>query len=101
MDCGKKINKSASWAGLPALVRVLRPLAPSVASFTSVANDKGDNEMISGAVHRSPGICFTAGQNRNLNKILNYFVEDAKSVLHAKNVKEFFRVFLPTNITVL
>ena len=40
----------------PAPVRVpsQRPLAHSVASVTSVANDKGDNEMILGAVHRSP-----------------------------------------------
>ena len=37
-----------------------RPLAPGV---TSVANDKGDNEMILGAVHRSPGICLTAEEN--------------------------------------
>ena len=45
----------------PTHVRVpsQRPLAPSVASVTSVANDKGDNEMILGAVHRSPGICLT------------------------------------------
>ena len=35
-------------------------LAPSFASFTSVANDKGDNEMIPGTVHRSPGIYLTA-----------------------------------------
>ena len=28
-----------------------------------VANDKGDNEMILGAVHRSPGICLTAEEN--------------------------------------
>ena len=28
-----------------------------------VANVKGDNEIIPGAVHRSPGICFTAGEN--------------------------------------
>ena len=43
----------------PARVRVpsQRPLAPSV---TFVANDKGDNEMIPGAVHRSPGIYVTA-----------------------------------------
>ena len=34
-----------------------RPLAPGVAS---VANDNGDNRMILGAVHRSPGICLTA-----------------------------------------
>ena len=42
----------------PAPVRVSsqRPLAPSVASVKLVANDKGDNEMILGAVHRSPGI---------------------------------------------
>ena len=47
----------------PAPVRVSsqRPLAPSVASVTSVANDKGDNEMILGAVHRSPGL--TADEN--------------------------------------
>ena len=43
----------------PAPVRVpsQRPLAPSVSTVKSVANDKGDNEMILGAVHRSPGIC--------------------------------------------
>ena len=38
-------------------------LAPSVASVTAVANDKGDNEMIRGAVYRSPGICLTAEEN--------------------------------------
>jgi hypothetical protein len=32
-------------------------------SVTSVANDKGDNEMILGAVNRSPGICLTAEKN--------------------------------------
>ena len=49
----------------PAPVRVpsQRPLAPSVASVMSVANDKGDNEMIQGAVHRSPGICLTAEES--------------------------------------
>ena len=49
----------------PAPVRVIsqRPLALSVASVTRVANDKGDNEMILGAVHRSPGIYFTAKEN--------------------------------------
>ena len=42
----------------PAPVRVpsQRPLALSVTSVMSVANDKGDNEIILGAVHRSPGI---------------------------------------------
>ena len=32
-------------------------------SRQSVANDKRDNEMILGAVHRSPGICLTAEEN--------------------------------------
>ena len=40
-----------------------RPLAPSVASVAWVANDKGDNEMILGTVHRSPGIYLTAEEN--------------------------------------
>ena len=46
----------------PAPVRVpsQRPIAPSV---TSVANDKGDNEMVPGAVHRSLSICLTAEEN--------------------------------------
>ena len=40
-----------------------KALAPSVASVTSVVNNKGDNEMILGAVHRSPGICLTVKEN--------------------------------------
>ena len=47
----------------PVRVSSQRLLAPSVASVTSVANDKGDNEIILGAVHRSPGICLTAEKN--------------------------------------
>ena len=47
----------------PVWVHSQRPLAPSVTSVTSVANDKGDNEMTLGAVHRSPGICLTAMEN--------------------------------------
>ena len=47
----------------PARVPSQRPLAPSVASVTSVVNDKVDNEMNLGAVHRSPGICLTAEEN--------------------------------------
>ena len=64
MGCGqkKKEKRSLSVAVPPAPVRVpsQRPLAPSV---TSVTNDKDDNEMILGAVHRSPGICLTAEEN--------------------------------------
>jgi len=49
----------------PAPVRVpsQKPLAPSVASVMSVANDKDDNAIILGAVHRFPGICLTAEEN--------------------------------------
>ena len=49
----------------PAPVRVpsQRPFALGVASVTSVANDKGDNEMIVETVHRSPDICLTAEEN--------------------------------------
>ena len=49
----------------PASVRVpsQRPLAPSVTSVMSVANDKGNNEMIPGAVYRSPDNCLTAEEN--------------------------------------
>ena len=49
----------------PAPVRVptQRPFTPSVASVTSVAKYKGDNEMIPVAVQRSPGICHTAEEN--------------------------------------
>ena len=64
MGCGQK-KLSVSVAVPPAPVRVpsQRPLAPSVSSVKSVTNDKGDNEMILGAVHRSPGICLTAEEN--------------------------------------
>ena len=57
-------NVQTSGAVPPAPVRVpsQRPLAPSAASL-SVANDKDDNEMILGTVHRSPGICITAEEN--------------------------------------
>ena len=49
MGCGQK-KLSVSVAVPPAPVRVpsQRPLAPSVSSVKSVANDKGDNEMILG-----------------------------------------------------
>ena len=49
----------------PALVWVpsQRPLAPSVASVTSIANDKTDIKMILGTVHRFPGNCLTAMEN--------------------------------------
>ena len=64
MGCGQK-KLSVSVAVPPAPVRVpsQRPLAPSVALVTSVANHRGANEMILGAVHRSPGICLITEEN--------------------------------------
>ena len=58
-------KKPFSVAVTPAPVRVpnQRLLSPSAASDTSVANDKSDNEMILGAVHRSPAIFLTAEEN--------------------------------------
>ena len=64
MDCGqKKLYSSVAVPPAPVRVRSQRPLAPSVASVTSVANDKGDNKMILGGVHRSPDICLTSEEN--------------------------------------
>ena len=70
MGCGQK-NLSVSVAMPAASVRVpsQRPIAPSVASVTSVVNDKGDNEMILGAVHRTPGICLTAEENPSKHQL--------------------------------
>ena len=49
MSCGqKKLSVSVAVPPAPVQVPSQRPLAPSVASVTSVANDKGDNEIISG-----------------------------------------------------
>ena len=59
----KKFQTSVAVPPAPVRVPSQSPLAPSVASVTSVANDKGDNEMILGAVHRSPGICLSAEEN--------------------------------------
>ena len=63
MGCGQK--KTFSVAVPPAPVRVpsQRPLAPSVASVTSIASYKGDNKTISRAVQFSPGICLTTVEN--------------------------------------
>jgi hypothetical protein len=47
----------------PVWVPSQRPLVPSVALVTSVANGKDDNEIILGAVHRSSDIFLTAEEN--------------------------------------
>ena len=59
----KKLSISVTVPPAPVWVPSQKPLAPNVVSVISVANDKGNNEMILGAVHRSPGICLTAEEN--------------------------------------
>ena len=50
---------------LPAPVRVSSQRPPPRVSLQSrlSGNDKGENEMIPGAVHRSPGIYFSSEEN--------------------------------------
>ena len=59
----KKVQTSVAVPPAPVRVPSQRPLAPSVTPITSIVNDKGDSEMILGAVHRSPGICLTDEEN--------------------------------------
>ena len=59
----KKTSVSVAVPPAPVRVPSQKSLAPSVASVTSVANNKADNEIILGAVHRSPGICLTDEKN--------------------------------------
>ena len=59
----KKLPVSVAVPPAPVRIPSQRPLAPSFASVTTVANDKGDNEMILGTVHISPGICLTPEEN--------------------------------------
>ena len=62
----KKLSFSAAVPSAPVRVPSQRPLAPCA---TSVAYDKGDNEIILGAVHRSPGSCLTAEENPRIPQL--------------------------------
>ena len=53
----------------PVQVPSQRLHALSVMSVTSAANDKGDNEMIPGAVHRCLDICLTAEENPRIPQL--------------------------------
>ena len=57
--CQKKFQTSVAVPPAPVRVPSQRPLA----RVASVANDKGDNELIPGAMHRSLGICLAAEEN--------------------------------------
>ena len=59
----KKLAVSMAVPPVPSRVPSQKSLTPSVASVMSIANDKGDNKMILGAVCRSPGVCLTAEEN--------------------------------------
>ena len=59
----RKLLASVAVPPAPVQIPSQSPLALSVASVTSVSNDKGDNEIILGAVHRPPGIYLTAEEN--------------------------------------
>ena len=59
--CSQKSFKLMPAA--PIRVSSQRLLTQSVTSVMSVANDKGNNEIILGAVHRPLSICLTAEEN--------------------------------------
>ena len=61
--CCCEWNYGLSQKMIQANVAVLSATALSVTSVMSVANDKDDNGLILGAVHRSPGIYLTAKEN--------------------------------------
>ena len=65
----EKLHACVTVTATPVRVPRQQPLAPCVTSVTSVANNKGDNEMIPGPVHRSPGTCFTAEENPGKNQL--------------------------------
>ena len=87
-------KRSVSVAVPPASIRVpsQRTLAPSVASVTSVANDNCDNEIILGAVHRSPGICLTAGENPRKQQLGGPSDERAVRPVSALNGVSFLQI---------
>ena len=57
----EKPYASVAVPAAPTRVHSQRPLAPGITS--AMANDKSHNEMIMGAVDRSPRIYFTAEEN--------------------------------------
>ena len=80
----KKLSVSVAVPPAPVRVPSQRPLGPSVASVTSVANDKDDNGIILGAVHRSPGICLTAEENLLLDMSNSDFLKIIDSYFYSR-----------------
>ena len=75
----KKLSVSVAVPLTAVRVPSQRPLALSVTSVMSVANDKGDNEIILGAVRRSPGFC--AHMIRGRYAILSYQLGNISGLL--------------------
>ena len=64
----------------PVRVPGQRPLSPSVTSITLPASDKGDNEMIPGAVHRYPGIYLIAEENPVKHQLADHLMKASNGV---------------------
>ena len=82
----KKLHTSVAVPAATVQIPSQRPLALSVTSVTSVANDKGDNEMILGAVHRYPGICLTAEENPRKPQLGDRLMKRLKPVIASNGV---------------
>ena len=91
MGCRQKIFKLV-WQCHQLLSGLLSPLAPSVASVTSVANDKDDNEMILGAVERSRGICLTAEECPRKSQLGDRLMKGAVRPVIASNGVSFLQM---------
>ena len=87
----KKFQTSVAVPPAPVQVPSQRPLAPSVTSVISVANDKGDNEMIPGAVHRFAGICLTTEENPGKPQLGDRLMKRAVRPVIASN--DFHRIY--------
>ena len=72
----KQLLATLAVPPVPVRVSCQRPLAPNVASVMWVAHYKGDNEMIAGVVHRSPGICLTAEENPGKSQLGNRLMRE-------------------------
>ena len=88
----KKLLVNVAVPPAPFRVPSQRPLAPIVASVTSVTNDKDDNEIIQEAVHRSPGICLTAEDNPLKTSARRPFDEGAVRPVIASNEVPFLQM---------
>ena len=64
------------------LPRVSRQSRPS-------ANDKGDNEMIPGALHRSPGIYFKAEKNPRVTSARRPSMKILRPVITSNGIPNF------------